>query len=70
MCILLILTPDYLPAVLVPLAYILRKLYARTKIIPLHEIDLQTGARTVHNIADEPDEAPKGWGGAIHRALF
>ncbi len=31
--------PDYLPAVLVPGAYVVRKLYAKTKIIPLMEVD-------------------------------
>ncbi|KLT38743.1 amino acid permease [Cutaneotrichosporon oleaginosum] len=62
--------PDYLPAVLVPGAYVVRKLYAKTKIIPLLEVDLATGARTKADVLEELDEAPKGFAGYIHRFLF
>ncbi|BEI82200.1 hypothetical protein CcaverHIS002_0300680 [Cutaneotrichosporon cavernicola] len=61
---------NYLPAVLVPGAYVARKLYAKTKIVPLLEIDLATGARTKADVLEELDEAPKGIGGYIHRFLF
>jgi hypothetical protein len=66
--------------VLVPGAYVARKLYAKTKIIPLMEIDracprvrahpVTTGARTKADVVEELDEAPKGIAGYIHRFLF
>ncbi|GMK58046.1 hypothetical protein CspeluHIS016_0500780 [Cutaneotrichosporon spelunceum] len=61
---------NYLPAVLVPGAYVARKFYAKTKIVPLTEVDLATGARFKADVAEELDEAPKGIGGLIHRFLF
>lgn len=66
---------------LVPLLYFGRKFWAKTKIVPLLEVDrectlwtpltpVSSGARFKDSIDEEVDETPKGWGGWIHRALF
>lgn len=56
---------DYLPLPLLPAFYIGRKWYTGSKIIPLDEIDLHTGARHRAERLDD-DEVPPGFLGKLY----
>ena len=58
----------YLPVIGVPLLYVCRKLYAKTSIIPLDEIDVHTGAR--HRDQFEPDEENQGLVETVRSWIF
>ena len=56
---------NYLPLPVLPAFYIGRKLWTRSKILPLDEVDLHTGARHRAECVDD-EEVPKGFLGRLY----
>lgn len=54
------LITNYLPMVLVPIAYLVKKFWSKTKTVGLMEMDLTTGARVKMVAEDDDDDEPQG----------